>query len=151
MEKRIAINDQVTVGPQPTVEEIKQLARDGFQSVINLRVQDEEKNEIPPHIEGTLVRDEDMEYVHIPISMKQILHEQIATFRQAITNLHHPIYVHCASGQRAAALAVMDEAIRRDWSGEQALEQAREMGCKCDAPGLQDFVKNYVDQERQKA
>lgn len=149
--QRMAINDQVTIGPQPNEDEIRQLAEQGFHSVVNLRVQDEDDRQIPPHEEASLVRDRDMEYVHIPISMKQILHDQVATFRQAITNLKHPIYVHCGSGKRAGALVLMDEAIRQGWSGSETLEKAESLGMKLDKPELNQFVKEYVDAEKQKA
>ncbi len=151
MKKRIKINDQVTVGGQPTVEEIQHIAEEGFKSVVNLRVQDESDDQIPPHEEATLVRDQDMEYVHIPISTKQILHDQISTFRQAMTSLNHPIFVHCGSSQRAAALVLMDEGVRRGWSGQETLEQAQSMGAELDSPGLKTFVKDYVDKEHHKA
>lgn len=151
MEKRIKINDQVSIGPQPSEEEIKRLADDGFKSVINLRVQDEDDDQIPPHVEAMLVRDLGMEYVHIPISSQQILHDQVATFRQAIPNLNHPIYVHCSSGKRAAALTLMEEGIRKGWSGQTTLEQARAFGVDWDDPHLKQFVKDYVDKEHQKA
>src|SRR5262249_21345774 len=37
MEDRMKINDDVTVGPQPTEDQLAELARTGFRTVVNLR------------------------------------------------------------------------------------------------------------------
>ncbi len=43
MEGPMRINEQLTVGPQPTEEQLKHIAEEGFKSVVNLRMPGEEE------------------------------------------------------------------------------------------------------------
>ncbi len=52
MAGKIKINEQVSVGPQPSKEEIKQLSQQGFRSVINFRTEGEDEQPLSPDGEG---------------------------------------------------------------------------------------------------
>lgn len=148
MEGRMRINDQLTVGPQPTEQELKQLVAEGFRSVVNLRMPGEEKQPLSPDDEKKLVRALGLEYLHIPVSKEAIQPEQVDRFRQDVKRLPGPVFVHCHSGKRAGALAMIHTACEVGISGEQTLHQAEQMGFRCDVPQLKEFVKGYVDRNR---
>ena len=73
MENRIRIKDQLTIGAQPTEEQLKHLAEEGFKSVVNLRMPGEEEQPLSPDEEGEKVRALGMEYLHIPSGRSSVL------------------------------------------------------------------------------
>ena len=148
MEGPMRINEQLTVGPQPTEEQLKQLATEGFKSVVNLRMPGEEEQPLSPDQEGEKVRALGMQYLHIPVSKKAMQPEQVDSFRQEISRLPEPVFVHCHLGKRAGALVMMHTACEAGMSGDQTLERAEQMGFECDVPELKEFVQGYVDWSR---
>lgn len=149
MKNQLKINDQITVGGQPAEEELQQLKQQGFGSVINLRLSNEEDQPLSPEDEATKVRELGMDYLNIQVSSKQIRPEQVDEFQKALQALKTPTYVHCKGGTRAGAFAMMHEATRQGWSGDDTLKKAKQMGFECNNPDMVQFVKEYVD-SRQK-
>lgn len=145
MSGRIKINDQVTVGPQPTEEEISTLPKEGFKSVVNFRTGGEEEQPLSPEEEGERVKQHGINYLHIPVSMKSMGREVVDEFRAKFDKLPKPVFAHCRSGKRAGAMVMMDMAVEQNMTGEQTLEKAQDMGFECDQPELKEFLKQYVD------
>jgi len=145
MQKTIEIDNRVAVGGQPTSAELQELAHQGFKTVVNLRTANEENQPLKPEEEGKLVEQLGMKYLHIPVSREDMNQAQVAEFRDQIEHLPAPRYVHCATGRRAGAFAMMHMAVERGMSGSEVLERAERMGFQCDNPKLKEFVKNYVD------
>jgi uncharacterized protein (TIGR01244 family) len=143
----ICIDDQLAIGPQPSEADLKQLAQEGYKTVINLRVSNEDEQMPAPEEEGDRVRGLSMEYLHLPVTLKQVRPEQVDNFRHAVEQLPKPIYVHCASGKRAGAFATMAVASRQGWSANDALEHARRKGCPLDKPELAELVQSYVERQ----
>lgn len=139
------INDQVTVGGQPTEEELRKLAQQGFLSVVNFRTEGEEDQPLSPQAEGEKVSAAGMDYLHIPVSLEAMGPELVDQFREKLTELPKPVFAHCKSGKRAGAMVVMDMAVEQGMTGEQTLQKAKEMGFECDQPELEQFVQSYVD------
>ncbi|MCF6159191.1 MAG: phosphatase [wastewater metagenome] len=147
MKDEIKINDNITSARQPTEEEIRKLPQKGFKSVINLRTAGEEDQPLSPKAEEELVRKAGMEYTNIPISTKEVPKpEQIELVRKALDCMAKPIYVHCHRGKRSGALTMIDQALKRGMTGEEALQKAQSMGFECDVPHLKDFFVNYINQ-----
>ena len=146
MTEQIRINDAVTVGGQPSIEELRELSDNGFRSVINLRTHNEEDQELTPDEEEEIVRGIGMEYAHIPVTADSLSQGKVEAFRERLNGLPSPVFVHCSSGKRAGAFTMMDVGVKQDMSGEQAIEKAEEMGFECDVPELEKFVKRYIDQ-----
>lgn len=145
MVKQMQINEQITVGGQPSEDELKQWAADGFKTVINLRTEGEEDQPLSPAAEGEKVRELGMEYVHFPVSKDEMSPALEDEFRQRLPSFATPVFVHCASGKRAGAFVIMDKAVKEGWSGEDTLRRAEEMGFECKVPEIKQFVKSYVD------
>ena len=151
MEKAMKINDQVTVGAQPSEVQIQQLGKQGFKSVVNFRTEGEEEQPLSPQAEGLKVKSEGMEYLHIPVSMKSMGPELVDQFRKKFPDLPKPVFAHCKSGKRAGAMVMMHMAVEQGLTGEQTLQHAEKMGFECDQPQLKEFVKSYVDSHTKKA
>ncbi len=148
MQTRIKITDHLTVGTQPTEEELRDLANDGFKSVINVRAAGEEEQPLSPDQEMAKVAELGMEYRNIPVSMKTMAPGVVDQFRQELADLPGPVYVHCHKGKRAGAMAMMHTACEAGHTGEQTLQIAEQMGFACDQPELAEFVKTYIDENR---
>lgn len=145
MQSTLKIDDQVTVGPQPSEQDIYDLGGQGFKTVVNFRTEGEEKQPISPDAEGEKVKAAGMEYLHIPVSMDSMGPELVDQFREKYPDLPKPVFAHCKSGKRAGAMVMMNMAVEHGMTGEQTLQKAEEMGFECDKPELMEFVKNYVD------
>jgi uncharacterized protein (TIGR01244 family) len=148
MQDRTKFNDDVTVGTQPTEDQLAELARAGFRTVVNLRTVGERDQPLAPEAEGKAVRALGMAYLHLPVSTKGLKAEQVDEFRRQFADLAKPAFVHCYVGIRAGAFMMMSVAVGQGMSGDQALRQAEQMGLRCDQPELKEFVKGYVDRHR---
>lgn len=148
MAERIAIADQFTVGAQPDSDDWQKLHQQGFRTVINLRVDNEDEDMLRPMEEGDQVRQQGMEYMHLPVSMKQVRAEQADEFCHAIDNLDGPFFVHCKMGKRAAAFSILPIAKREGWSGQQALDELARKGMDLGQSPMADFVRDYVDSQK---
>jgi uncharacterized protein (TIGR01244 family) len=145
MAEKMKINDQVTVGPQPSAEEIKQLNQQGFKALVNFRTDGEDEQPLSPKAESEKVKSAGMEYLHVPVSMESMGPELVDQFREKYAELPKPVFAHCKSGKRAGAMVMMHMAVEQGMSGEQTLRKAEEMGFECEQEELREFVKNYVD------
>lgn len=146
MPNRMQFNEQLTVGPQPSEDELKSLRSEGFKSIINFRTDGEDEQPMSPKSEGEKVEALGLNYLHVPVSMDAIDESKVDRFREQYESLPKPVFAHCKSGKRAGAMMMMHTAVEQDMSGEQALDKAREMGFECDEPELEQFVKGYVNQ-----
>ncbi|WP_153557421.1 beta-lactamase hydrolase domain-containing protein [Roseimaritima sediminicola] len=145
MAKEQKINDQVTVAAQPSESEIRQLGQQGFKTVVNFRTDGEDDQPLPPDAEAAVVKQAGLEYLHVPVSMNSMGPDVVDRFREAYADLPKPVYAHCKSGKRAGAMVMMHMAVEQGMSGDQTLEQAKQMGFECDQPQLEKFVRQYVD------
>ena len=148
MKDPIPVNERFVVGQdQPRPEDLSDLATRGFKSIVNLRTSGEEEQTMSPQEEGEQARKTGLRYVHIPVSGDDMRQELVDRFREEVSALPGPVFVHCASGKRSGAFTMMHVGIDKGMSGEEVLQQALNMGFECDAPGLKNFVKRYVDEK----
>lgn len=142
---RMTITDRLSVGAQPTEEQLLDMAREGVKTVVNLRTAGEDEQPLSPEEEGKKVEAAGMRYVHIPASMKAMGAELVDQFRDKLKEVPGPVFVHCHKGKRAGAFAMMHRAVETGMTGEETLKQAVQMGFECDVPALKEFVTGYVD------
>lgn len=106
MTDRIRISEKVIVGKTPPSEQdLKALASEGFAAVVNLRRSGEPNQPLSPEEEGKAAEVEGLRYVHIPVDPANIDAAAVERFRDEVAQLPGPIFVHCASGRRAEAVA----------------------------------------------
>ena len=129
MTHRIKINDGMSVDTgQPTREELERLAQAGFKTVVNLRTAGEPNQPLSPEAEGDVARQAGLDYLHIPVASTDPRPEQVDQFRAQLAELPGPVLVHCASGKRSGAFAILQLANQENLSGEDALARARTLG-----------------------
>lgn len=146
MEQVQQINDQISVGGQPTVDDLQQLKARGFRSIVNFRNAGEDENSLSPQAEAEWAAGHDMVYLHVPVKMKAMARERVDQFQEEYQHLPKPIFAHCKSGKRAAAMALMNIAVKQGMTGAESLQEADRLGIKFDHPELETFIKNYVDE-----
>lgn len=102
--KLAILTPNVTALSQPSAEDMADLARRGYRSIIGNRP-DRESDDQPcwAELEAAASR-QGLAARHIPVVMGQITDGQIAQFREALEALPKPIAVFCRSGTRAALL-----------------------------------------------
>ncbi|MDJ0391141.1 protein tyrosine phosphatase family protein [Roseomonas sp. E05] len=146
MAQRIRISDGLTVDTgQPTRGELERLSQEGFRAVVNLRTAGEQNQPLPPEAEGEVARAAGLDYAHIPVAPTGPQPEQVDAFQQKLTELPGPVLVHCASGKRSGAFAILHAAREQGLSGEEALAKARALGFDWQSPELEGFVQRQLD------
>jgi uncharacterized protein (TIGR01244 family) len=102
--KLAVLTPNVTVLAQPSVDDITDLAKRGYRSIIGNRP-DGESDDQPAWADlEAAASAEGMEAAHIPVVMGQITDQQVAKFRNALEAMPKPIAVFCRTGTRAALL-----------------------------------------------
>jgi len=142
------IDDEISVGGQLNTNQLKQLAGEGFKTIVNLQTDGEANQLLSPEAEGRKVRDLGMQYVHFPVSMVTMSSEKADEFRQRLTKWPPPVFVHCSSGKHAGAFVMMDKAVKQGWTGDDTLAKAARLGFECDVAEIKAFVKYYVNSRR---
>ena len=137
------INDEMTVTGQVTPEDLRAAADQGFKSVLNLRAPDEE-GVLPDerrHAEAA-----GLKYVNIPVKKEAINDDLTDRVLSEIDALPKPALIHCGTGMRAGAMAMMNVATRNGIRADAAMDRARSMGFDCDSePQLKAYFEKYVD------
>lgn len=133
------VSDEFLAGGQPTPEDLKQLAEQGFKSVVNLRSSDES---------GALANEQQLaeaaglQYVNVPLHSTEAKAELTAKVISEVERLPTPIYFHCGAGGRASASALIAFATQQKLSREAVLTKAQELGIHLEQPQLQQFLEN---------
>ena len=97
--------------PQPSVEEIGDLADRGYRSIIGNRPDGEAPDQPTWNDLKAAALARGMEAVHIPVVASQIDEADIRAFREALERLPKPIAAFCRTGTRSTILwALANEA-----------------------------------------
>jgi uncharacterized protein (TIGR01244 family) len=113
----------------------------GFASIINLRL----PNEPGADIEGeeAAAKAAGITFVHIPFNGTMPDPAAADRFMKTITEPGtQPAFIHCASGNRAAAMWMIKRALIDKWDNDRALEEATQLGLT--SPVLKTFALDYI-------
>ena len=146
MRNAFTVNDALVVGrDQPRSDDFRSLSDEGMRAVLDLRVEGENEQPLPPRKEEAAVRRRGMEYGHVPVPAGRMDDELIDTFRHELARLPKPVFVHCASGKRSGTLAFVQAAIDAGLSGAEMLDRAEKAGATYGSEQMRDTIKQYVD------
>jgi len=135
------VDATVACGGATEVATLDLLKKDGFKSVINLRMASEpgvnlEQNQAKAKELG-------LNYVHIPFSAGTPDPKVFDTFLATIADkANQPAYVHCGSAQRVGAVWLAKRVIQDNYSIEKATNEAHAIGLS--NPGLEKFALQYI-------
>lgn len=117
------------------------LAKDGFKSVINLRL----ATEANANIEQNAARAKELglKYIHIPFNTRQLDPKVIDDFLAAIADKsNQPAYVHCGSASRVGSVWLAKRVVQDGWTVEKATEEAKAIGMRGEP--LEKFALDYI-------
>jgi uncharacterized protein (TIGR01244 family) len=145
MQNVVKIDDRFTVAKfAPAADALSSAAAEGFKSVVNMRSASE-KQDVAPEEERAHAEAAGLTYLHHPVDGEKLSNEVVDSFRENVEDLPGPVLVHCASGKRSGAMVMMHLGAEQGMSGDEVIEKATSMGFECDTPGLERFVRSYVD------
>jgi uncharacterized protein (TIGR01244 family) len=112
------VSDRVITGGQPTEDQLKSAAEEGFRTVVNLAT------ERPDHFrddEATLVRSLGMAYHHIPVEWDNPRPADFESFENLLQKLGtQKTLIHCAANFRVTAFYSLYAMKHLGWSDAQA-------------------------------
>ena len=117
------------------------LAKDGFKSVINLRLASEANANI--ELNAAHARSLGLNYIHVPFNAAQPEPKVLDQFLAAIANkANQPAYVHCGSANRVGAVWLVKRVVQDGWTIEKATEEAKLIGLRSEP--LEKFALAYI-------
>jgi uncharacterized protein (TIGR01244 family) len=117
----------------------------GFVSVINLRLPTEQGADIDA--EAAEAKAAGINFVHLPFNGGMPDPAVADNFLKIITAPgNQPAFIHCASGNRAAALWMIKRALIDKWDNDRALDEATQLGMT--SPVLKTFALDYIQSHK---
>ena len=99
--KRGKISDRLSVGGQPSEDDLTALKAEGFTAIVNLRREGEANQPLDPVAEGRAAEAAGLKYFHIPVNSADPQQSQVDAVRAALGQVKGPVFVHCQGGGRA--------------------------------------------------
>ncbi|MBN3893101.1 MAG: hypothetical protein HWQ43_29590 [Nostoc sp. JL31] len=119
------INDELSIAGQITLNQLQQIADEGYKSVLNLRLANET---------GLLANEQEktellgLYYVNLQTQAENINHQGMIEIYQLITKLPKPTLMHCDNSIRSAAIVFLYIAIKQGIGFEKALQKVISLG-----------------------
>ena len=141
-----SVSDAVTIGEAPSGDaDIHHLSSTTFQSIFNIGLNAGDRA-YSSRREGICARECGLSYLNHPIRDKNWDRDLIEAFRTKLELLPAPTYVHGQSPSKAAALCVVDRALREEWSVENALQFANKKNLPCCDDRWSRVIANALDE-----
>jgi protein tyrosine phosphatase (PTP) superfamily phosphohydrolase (DUF442 family) len=121
-----AVDGSLATSGLPTEEQLRTIADEGFEVVINLALDNN-----PPYSlrgEAGIVGSLGMDYIHIPVNFSSPTAEDLEKFCDAMdTNGSRKRFVHCAMNKRASVFVGLHRVLRLKWDREAAFDLVRSL------------------------
>jgi uncharacterized protein (TIGR01244 family) len=135
------VDATVACGGAAEVAALDALKKDGFKTVINLRVASEPGANVEEN--QAKAKELGLNYVHIPFSGGSPDPKVIDAFLATIADkANQPVFVHCASANRVGAVWLAKRVLQDNYSIEKATQEAKAIGLT--NPGLEKFALQYI-------
>jgi len=132
------VNDQISTGGQPTEEQLRAAAAEGFTTVINLATIDPRYSLAD---EAGLVQSLGMAYHHIPVEWENPQAGDFAAFENVMQQLSTgKTLIHCAANFRVSAFYSLYALKHLGWSKAQAAEFRAPIWAGSDYPIWEKFI-----------
>ena len=131
----------VACGGATETAALEGLAKDGFKSVINLRLATENNANIDQN--AAKAKELGLKYIHIPFNTQQLDPKVIDQFLASIADkTNQPAYVHCGSASRVGSVWLAKRVVQDGWTVEKATEEAKAIGLRGEP--LEKFALDYI-------
>ena len=136
------VDASVMCGGHTTPGAFPEIRKLGFKSIVNLRRASEPGVDIPGA--RAAAAKHGLAYVHIPVDPSKPSTESVDAFLEAVTTAsNQPVYIHCGSANRVAALWMIKRVVVDKWDVDRATEEAVAIGLT--SPALKKFALEYLD------
>ena len=132
------VNDRISTGGQPTREQLRSAADEGFSAVVNLAVG---SADFALEEEAELIRSLGMVYHHIPVVWENPRESDFAAFEAVMQE--HPedkVLIHCAANFRVTAFYSLYAMKHLGWTEAQADEFRASIWKGSDYPIWERFI-----------
>jgi uncharacterized protein (TIGR01244 family) len=138
------VNDQLITGGQPTEEQLRSAAEEGFTTVINLAT-DDPRFSLPG--EADLVRSLGMTYHHIPVEWHNPTLKDFEAFENLLEQLPKTkTLIHCMANFRVTAFYALYAQKHLGWSEAQAEQFKMSVWQGSDYPIWEKFISDVKTQ-----
>lgn len=120
------INDQITVAPQIRVDDIPELARLGYKTVVANRPDGEEPGQPSMAEIEAAAKEHGLKWVYQPVESGNILDSDVDRFDDMIREADSPVIAFCRTGTRCTVLWALSSA--RRGSTDEIVSKARSAG-----------------------
>jgi uncharacterized protein (TIGR01244 family) len=140
------LNSDISIAGALCREDVTKLAQRGYKAIIDLRADEEPTcGGLKPVEEQSCVADQGLSYRNIPIGATTLDSCHIDHMNEAVRKAQGRVLIHCGSGRRACALALIHISSEKGSSIEECMAEARKHGFDWDTmPGLRDFFVRYL-------
>jgi uncharacterized protein (TIGR01244 family) len=124
-----------------TPDAVAEIKRRGYKSIINLRQPTEAGANVDA--EAAAAKAAGITYVYLPLNSASPDPAVVPQFITAVSApANQPAFVHCASGNRGAALWLIKRVQVDGWDFDRAAAEAAELGLT--SPALKTFAREYI-------
>lgn len=136
----------VACGGATETKALDGLAKDGFKSVINLRLPTENGVNLEENMAHAKALG--LKYFSLPFNGQQPDPKVVDEFLATVANTdNQPVYIHCGSASRVGAVWLVKRVLQDHWTVEKATEEAKLIGLRSDA--LEKFANEYIASHKQ--
>lgn len=144
------ITPGITIGDQPTEDDILESKYEDYSGVVNLRNDGEPEQPLSTGAEGERVRALGLESLHYGVGGKPLADpgvSEVCDFIDHLTAEGGKVLVHCSKGSRAVALVLIQQARAQGWTAAEAIEKGRAMGLQVDGQ-LKTMLESCLNKRR---
>jgi uncharacterized protein (TIGR01244 family) len=139
----IQVDERIATGGQPTADQLRRVAAEGFRVVVDL---------LPAHAENALKEEDSlvtslgMAYVHIPVEWGSPTGADFRAFERAMGDLPDgKVLIHCAANFRATAFFGLYAMKQLGWSAARAEALRAPVWQDSDYPVWEEFIRQISE------
>ncbi len=139
----LQIDERLATAGQPTEEQIRSAAAEGFEAVINLAPAEPVRTLAN---EAGVVKQAGMAYYHIPVEWENPLVSDFVAFEKIFQQVEgKKTLIHCVANLRVSAFYSLYALKHLDWTEEQAAQFRLRMWQGKDNPIWDEFIRQMTD------
>src|SRR5687768_16632290 len=117
------------------------LKKEGFVSVVNLRMPTEEGANVEAG--RAAAQAAGLKYIHLPFNVAAPDSKVVDSFLAAVADKsNQPVFIHCGSASRVGGMWMIKRVLQDGWATDQARTEAEAIGLN--SPQLVAFVTEYI-------
>ena len=121
------------------------LRKEGFVSVINLRLETEQGADV--EASRAAAKAAGLKYIHLPFNAASPDPKVVDSFLAAVADKsNQPVFIHCGTANRVGAVWMIKRALQDGWPVEKARGEAEAIGLS--NPQLTAFATDYIAKNR---